>query len=521
MTEPMTSWWQHATIYHIYPLSFADADGDGWGDLPGITAHLDHPAELGADAIWLSPVYRSPMVDFGYDITDHCDVDPRFGTLADAEELIAAAHRRGLRVLLDYVPNHTSDQHPWFLDAVSGRAAAHREYYIWADPAADGGPPNNWRSAFAAVGSAWTYDRPSAQYYLHSYTPQQPDLNWRSPAVRQAMHDVLRFWLERGVDGFRVDAPHRLAKDAALRDNPSDVVDLLLSTQVDDRRHRNIDVDDAHEIVRGIRAVLDGYPGTVLIGEVGVRHPQRRLAYHGADDELQLLFDFGFLDCPWSAAAFRAAGERLDAEPDPARWPTHVLSSHDISRHATRFGSTNARAAAVLLLTLPGTAVVYYGEELGMTDVAIPPERAADPDGRDPERTPMPWDASPGGGFTRGTPWLPIDPSGPDVASQRDDPRSLLSFYRTLLTLRRGDPRWAGGRYATVPSGEDVYAYTRERDGRTVLVAINFTDRVLDARLAAGSATVVVSSAERTGVVELGALRLLPAEAVVVEVDTG
>ncbi len=514
----MAPWWQNATIYHIYPLSFADSDGDGWGDLRGVTSRLDHVAALGVDAIWLSPIYRSPMVDFGYDITDHCAVDPRFGTLDDADALIAASHERGLRVILDYVPNHTSDQHPWFRDALSGRTSPHREFYVWADPAPDGGPPNNWRSAFAATGAAWTLHEPTGQYYLHSYTAQQPELNWRSPRLREAMLDVLRFWLDRGVDGFRVDAPHRLAKDTALRDNAPDVVGLLVSTQLDDRRHHNMDVDAVHEVIRGIRSVVGGYPDTVLIGEVGVRHPERRLAYHGTDDEFQLIFDFGFLDCPWSATAFRAAGDRLAAVPDPARWPTHVLSSHDISRHATRLGPAHARAAAVLLLTLPGTAFVYYGEEIGMTDVAVPPELAADPDGRDPERTPMQWDASPGAGFTTGTPWLPIG-RGVDVASQDGDPHSLLALYRALISLRRRDSRLATGRYATVATAEDVYAYTRELDGRTLLVAINLSDLPVAAGFAADSGRIVLASSSRGGPVDLVDLILAPAEAIVVEVD--
>lgn len=361
------AWWQRATIYHLYPLSFADSDGDGVGDLVGITSRLGYlagePDSPGVDAIWLSPIFRSPVVDFGYDVADHCDVDPRFGTLGDAEALIEAAHRRGLRVQFDFVPNHTSDQHGWFVEARSGPAAEHRDFYVWADPAPGGGPPNNWHSAFAAIGSAWTLDELSGQYYLHSYTPEQPDLHWRNPAVRAAMHDVLRFWLDRGVDGFRVDAPHRIAKDPELRDNAPDVVNLLLSTQLDARRHRNIDHDDVHELIRGLRSVLDEYPDRVLIGEVGVRNPQRRLAYHGtAGDEFHLMFHFGYLDTSWDAESFRALGQRLDERPNPHRWPTHVLSNHDLSRSATRFSRpgdcveqvlATARAAAVVLLTLP------------------------------------------------------------------------------------------------------------------------------------------------------------------------
>ena len=269
-------------------------------------------------------------------------------------------------MLLDFVPNHTSDQHEWFRSARGGRAAPYRDFYVWADPV-DGGPPNNWLAAFEAAGAAWTFDAASGQYYLHSYTPQQPDLNWANPAVRAEMHDVLRFWLDRGVDGFRIDAPHRLAKDPLLRDNPPDVVELRLATQTDDRRHRNIDHPDVHGYLRELRAVADGYPGTVLLAEIGVHHPQRRLAYYGTDgDEAQLIFDFGFWSCPWQAAAFRRAGEQLGAGDDAHHWPVHALSNHDISRHASRFAvpgdpaatGRRTRAAAVLLLSLPGTAVL-------------------------------------------------------------------------------------------------------------------------------------------------------------------
>ncbi len=538
------AWWQRAAIYHIYPLSFADSDGDGVGDLAGITSRLGYlagePDSLGVDAIWLSPIFRSPMVDFGYDIADHCDIDPRFGTLADAETLIEQAHHHGLRVLFDFVPNHTSDQHAWFVDALSGPAAEHRDCYVWADPAAGGGPPNNWRSAFAKVGSAWTLDEASGQYYLHSYTPEQPDLNWRNPAVRAAMRDVLRFWLARGVDGFRVDAPHRIAKDPELRDNPPDVVNVLLSTQLDDRRHRNIDHEDVHELIRGLRSVLDEYPDRVLIGEVGVRHPVRRMAYHGsAGDEFQLIFDFGYLDTGWDAKSFRALGERLDRQPDPRRWPTHVLSNHDLSRSATRFSGpgagidqvlARARAAAVLLLTLPGTAFVYYGEEIGMTDVPVPAEQAADPDGRDPYRTPMQWSDSFAGGFTTGRPWLPV-PAAPalskvNVAAQEGDPSSLLSLYRRLIALRAAEPRLTGGDYQGVAAAEQVYAFTRRTGSGGLLVAINFSGEPVIARLPAaelGTAPgrLVLSTGSRAAgtAVVLGELVLEPAEAAIIELD--
>ena len=462
-------------VYQIYPLSWADSNRDGFGDLPGITAHLDHlagrPDSLGVDAIWLSPIYRSPMVDFGYDISDHCSVDPRFGTLADADLLFGEAHGRGLRVLLDYVPNHTSDQHPWFAQSRSSRRNRYRDWYVWADPGPDGGPPNNWLSAFERTGPAWTYDQATGQWYLHSFTSAQPDLNWRNPDARAAMHDVLRFWLRRGVDGFRIDVPHRLGKHPELADNPADVAALRRCAQLDGRRHNSMDHPDGHDMMRGIRAVVDEFPGRVLVGEVGVHHPQRRLAYHGSDgDELHLIFDFGFWRNPWRADAFRAAGARLARWPDAHRWPTHALSNHDIRRHATRFARAaedgpdtlaRVRVAAILLLTLPGTTFLYYGEEIGMTDLAVPAAHVHDPDGRDPCRSPMRWRSGPGAGFTEGQPWLPTGSEGPTVAGQDRDPGSVLNLYRRLVRLRAGDERLRLGGYRLVDSDPDVYAFLR------------------------------------------------------------
>jgi alpha-glucosidase len=499
-----SQWWQGGVVYQIYPLSWADSNGDGYGDLPGITANLDHLAgaadSLGVDAIWLSPIYRSPMVDFGYDISDHCDVDPRFGTLADADRLLSEAHRRGLRVLLDYVPNHSSDQHPWFEQSRSSRGNPFRDWYVWADSAPDGGPPNNWLSAFERVGGAWTFDEQTGQWYLHSYTSQQPDLNWRNPATRQAMHDVLRFWLDRGVDGFRIDVPHRIAKDPLLRDNPASVAMLRRASQVDERRHRCMDHPDAHEMLRGIRRVVDAYPDTVLVGEVGIYHPERRLAYHGTDgDELQLIFNFGFWSNPWCAEAFRAAGARLAEQTDIHRWPTHALSNHDISRHASRHGTgSRARVAAVLLLTLPGTTFLYYGEEIGATDAAVPDALASDPDGRDRCRAPMQWRSGPGAGFSTGSAWLAVDGHDVPVSEQRLDSSSLLNLYRHLLRLRRSDARLREGGYRQLECGPDVYAYLRD----SVLVALNFAGEPrpahLDPHSTAATGRVLVGSGQRS-----------------------
>jgi alpha-glucosidase len=521
-------WWHNASIYQIYPLSFLDSDGDGYGDLPGITSRLEYLASgsdgLGVDAIWLSPIYRSPMVDFGYDVSDHCDVDPRFGTVADADALIAHAHQLGLRVLLDYVPNHTSDRHRWFEQSRRSRTDPYRDWYVWADPRPDGGPPNNWLSAFERVGSAWTFDDRTGQYYLHSYTAEQPDLNWRHPAVRAAMHDVLRFWLDRAVDGFRIDAPHRLGKDPLLRDNPSDVVSLRVATQIDERRHLNLGDPYVHDLLRGIRSVVDAYPGRLLVGEVGIHHPRRRLEYYGNSDELNLIFDFGFWSNPWQADAFRRSGAAL-TEIEADRWPTHALSNHDISRHASRYGRQGARVAAVLLATLPGTTFLYYGEEIGMMDVPVPSPLATDPNGRDPYRTPMQWNLSkPAAGFSTGEPWRPVPERGVDLATQRDDSNSLFSLYRELLDRRRSHPSLTSGSYRELQSGDDVYAFARETRDVTLIVVLNFVSEPRIVRVpvadAGRRARVIIGSHPTTAEkwLDLSHVELAADEAIVAEI---
>ena len=501
---PGAPWWRTAVFYHIYPASYADGDGDGFGDLGGIASHLDHlagaPHSLGVDAIWLSPFYRSPMVDFGYDVADHCAVDPRFGTLADLDALLAAAHARRLRVIVDFVPNHTSDQHPWFEDSRRNRTDPRRDWYVWADPRSDGSPPNNWLSAFPRSGPAWTLDPATGQYYLHSYTPQQPDLNWRNSAVQDAMRDVLRFWLDRGVDGFRVDAPHRLMKDPDLRNNPPEVANLRLDESLlDTARHRSIDHPDVHGIVRSLRATVDAYPDRVLLGEIGIRHPQRWARYYGLADHdgMQLAFNFAFWGCPWSAQAFREVVKRTERIVPPWAWPTYALSNHDIPRAATRYGEARMRLAAMLLLTLRGTPFLYYGEEIGMRDVSVPPAHARDPDGRDPCRTPMQWDASPAAGFTTGQPWLPVaSPPVPNAAAEGDDPVSLLNLYRALLRLRAGCRPLREGSYHPLDAGDQVLAFERRAGDERVLVALNFgTEPVSIEGLLRDHATALLSTA--------------------------
>jgi alpha-glucosidase len=476
------SWWREGVFYQIYPRAFQDSNGDGVGDLPGIISRLDHlndgtPRSLGVDAIWLSPFYRSPMADFGYDVSDYRDVDPTFGTLADFDRLLAEAHSRGIRVIVDLVPGHTSDRHPWFEAARSSRRDPMRDFYVWADPRRGGGPPNNWRAVFTRVGSAWTFDRNTGQYYLHHFLPEQPDLNWRNERVREAIDDVMRFWLDRGTDGFRVDVASGLIRDERLRDNP--------------RFHlfgrpwrRNWDLDEVHEIHRRWRKVLDSYDGErMAVGEVSVRNLRRLARYYGHDDELQLSFNFHFLAQPWRADRFRAVVEEWEAVLPANAWPDYTLSNHDRHRATSRYGVHTAPVAAVMLLTLRGTPFIYYGEEIGMVDGRIPPDRVRDVNARDPERTPMQWDASHAAGFSTGDPWLPVA-SGYEkrnVAAQRDDPDSLLSLYRRLIWLRKGSRALRGGAYRTVKAPAGAYAYVREAGSERAFVALNFTraDRVV------------------------------------------
>ncbi|MDP9265173.1 MAG: alpha-amylase family glycosyl hydrolase [Chloroflexota bacterium] len=512
-------WWKHGVIYQIYPRSFQDSNGDGIGDLPGILARLDHlndgtDRSLGIDAIWLSPFYRSPMADFGYDVSDHRDVDPIFGTLADFDRLLAAAHERGIRVVVDLVPNHTSEQHPWFVESRSGRTNPRRDWYVWADPARGGGPPNNWRSTFPRVGRAWTLDPHTRQYYLHHFLPQQPDLNWWDHRVRQAIDEVMRFWLDRGVDGFRVDVAHGLLSDEALRNNPR----LTLFGR---RRRRDVDLEEVHEIHRAWRRTLDDYDDRMAVGEVFLTDLRRLVRYYGEDDELQLSFNFMFLSQPWSATRFRRAVERYEALLPRHAWPDYTLSNHDRPRAASRYGLRNAATAALMLLTLRGTPFVYYGEEIGMTDVPIAAERVVDIDGRDPERTPMRWDGSPNAGFTTGDPWLSMgdDADPANVAAQRDDERSLLSFYRRVMRTRRGSAALRWGTYRSLQAPRGVFAYAREQEGERLAVALNFTDdeRAVTLPWSGSTARVIHSThPERDGAGAGSPLRLAPNEGVLV-----
>ena len=477
-------WWQSAVIYQIYPWSFQDSNGDGVGDLSGILRRVDYLSWLGVDAVWLSPIYPSPMADFGYDVADYVDIDPLFGTLGDFDRLAHALHDRGIRVILDFVPNHTSNQHPWFREARSSRSNLRRDWYIWRDPR-DGKAPNNWLSA-ATGGSAWEFEPSSGQYFYHAFLAEQPDLNWRNPEVRRAMYDVMRFWLDRGVDGFRVDTIWRLIKDAAFRDNPVNAnyrqgeppFRRLLQTHTTDQ-------PEVFDIMAEMRQVLAEYPGErLLIGEIYL--PVKRLvAYYGPNlTGAHLPFNFNLMFADWTPGAVMRLIREYEAALPQGAWPNWVLGNHDRPRIASRLGQAQACVAMVLLLTLRGTPTLYYGDELAMENVAIPPERLRDPfglnmpatdQGRDPERTPMPWDGSGNAGFTAGEPWLPLgeDNAKRNVEAEKSAPGSMLALTRALLELRRREPALSLGDWAPLAVEGDVLAYLRSRDGQRFAIILN------------------------------------------------
>jgi alpha-glucosidase len=476
-------WWRTGAIYQVYPRSFQDTNGDGVGDLAGVEARLDHFVALGIDAIWISPIFPSPMVDFGYDISDYTGVHPLFGTLADFDRLLAAAHDRGLKLLLDFVPNHSSDQHPWFVDSRASRDSPKRDWYIWRDPAPDGGPPNNWISDFG--GSAWEWDAATGQYYYHAMLTEQPDLNWRNPALRQAMLDAMRFWFDRGVDGFRVDILWHMIKHADFPDNPDNpdwregMADMHRVLQL-----HSTDQPEVFAIAAEMRALADLYGNKLLVGEIYLP-VERLMAYYGKDGEgVHLPFNFQLIEAPWNARALHRLIAAYEAALPPGGWPNWVLGNHDRPRIASRVGPAQARVAAMLLLTLRGTPTIYYGDEIGLTDVAVPADRVQDPRelrepglgfGRDPVRAPMPWDASPHAGFSTVEPWLPLgsDWRTRNVATQAADPASMLTLHRDLIRLRRAHPSLSRGSVRLIDAEGNVLTYERQEGDEKLVIALN------------------------------------------------
>jgi alpha-glucosidase len=481
-------WWQHAVFYEIYPRSYADSNNDGIGDLNGIASKLDYLKALGVDAIWISPCFPSPQVDFGYDVSDYENIDPTYGTLADFDRLVAEGKKRGIRIILDFVVNHTSDKHPWFLDSRSSRTSAHRDWYIWRDGKAPGVPPNNWLSTFG--GSAWTFDSATGQYYYHYFYAGQPDLNWRNPAVKDAMFDVTRWWYKRGVAGFRLDAVDTLFEDPNFKDNPI----LPGKNKFGDPNMEdtyNHKLPEVHDALRGLRKVADEYD-SVLIGETWTSNIDELKEYYGEhSNELQMPMDFMFTQVKTlSPPQFR---KQIAAVDSAGGWPVFVISNHDIIRSYDRWGDGAhndqiAKVMAALYLTLRGTPIMYYGEEIGMEnndpkhreDVKDPIGRLGWPveKGRDGERTPMQWNHDANAGFTKGTPWLPVPPSYTthNVADELKDRNSILNFYKALLALRHTNPALLEGSYTALNVDDpDIISYLRRYKDHTVLVVINMS----------------------------------------------
>lgn len=544
-----TEWWRGGTIYQVYPRSFKDASGDGVGDLPGIVQKLDYLSWLGVDAIWISPFYRSPMKDFGYDVSDFKDVDPVFGNLEDIELLIGEAHKRDIYVVVDFVPNHTSDEHPWFIESRSSLESPKRDWYIWRDPEPDGAAPNNWLSYWG--GSAWEWDERTSQYYLHSFMPEMPDLNWRNEEVEEAMLDVARFWLEKGTDGFRIDSAQQIMKDPMFRDNLTNpgagrnaykyLGSYDQQLHLYDKGHH-----DVHAVYRRFRKTLDSYANDgrsrLAIGEVHVfdRPDWERhwASYYGADlDELHMPFNLTLVGKPWNAEIVKRSVEKMEALVPEGAWPNWVLGNHDEPRIASRIGSVQARAAMMLLLTLRGTPTLYYGDEIGMKDISVPSDRVLDPFeksspgqglGRDPERAPMQWSAEPNSGFcTEGTePWLPVagDHGEINVAAQARDSCSMLSLTRRLLALRRKLPMLHAGGYNPLREGvsEDCLVYVRRHQYQTCLVALNFSIEERELRLPdKDKGHVLVSTLlDREGATSLNPFRLRANEGCIVNLSS-
>jgi alpha-glucosidase len=479
------AWWQHAVFYEVYPRSFADSNNDGIGDLNGITSKLDYLHDLGIDAIWITPCFPSPQVDFGYDVSDYQAIDPMYGTLADFDRLVAEARKRNIRVILDFVVNHTSDQHPWFVDSKSSRTSVHRDWYIWRDGKGPDQPPNNWQSTFGL--SAWQYDPATKQYYYHYFYPEQPDLNWRNPAVEKAMFDATRFWYKRGVAGFRLDAVDTLYEDSDLTDNPGlPGTNRFGGLNTVEKHNKNL--PELHGALQRLRNVADEYDA-VLIGETWTQNVSELKAYYGEhNNELHMPMDLMLTNLPLSAPILRDHIAGVDVS---GGWPTYVITNHDIVRSYTRYGDGThndeiAKLMAGLYLTLRGTPIMYYGEEIGMQNNGpTRKEDVKDPigilgwpkeKGRDGERTPMQWTAGQNAGFTKGTPWLPVPASAltHNVESEHKDANSVLNFYRRLLNLRKEQPALREGKYIALNNSDpNVLSYLRQYKNETVLVVLN------------------------------------------------
>ncbi len=529
MRNDDASWWREGVIYQIYVRSFADTNGDGFGDLQGVIDHLDHLEWLGVDGVWLSPVTPSPDRDWGYDVADYRDVHPELGDLATLDRLVSEAGARGIRVILDLVPNHTSDLHPWFVDARSSKDAANRDRYVWRGTRPDGSPPNNWVSVFG--GPAWELEQRTGQYYLHNFLVEQPDLDWWNEEVRREFEGILRFWFDRGVAGFRIDVANALIKDRALRDNdPATADDPQDVRRRGQRSVYNMNRPEVHEVYRRWRAIADSYePRRILIGETWIFDLRQVSRFYGeAGDELDLCFNFPFVFAAFEAEFLRGAVEAAEAALAPSAQPTWAASNHDVGRFPTRWCGNRpdaARCALLALLCLRGTPFLYYGDEIGMVEVEVTGDAIRDgagrlggaQPGRDPGRTPMQWNAEPGAGFTGPAtrPWLPIGDAGTiNVEDQRSDPGSMLRLCRDLIALRRETSDLRAGAYASLPSPAAVWAWRR---GGGTIVSVNLSGE--PSSFPIGSATIAIGThRERDGERVEGALRLGPWEGVILRV---
>lgn len=525
---PGEAWWRNAVIYEIAAISFQDSNGDGYGDLPGLLQRIDYLQWLGVGAVWLTPIHPSPNQDFGYDISDFRAVDPRSGTMGDFERVRDALHQNGIKLILDFVPNHTSDQHDWFLESRTSRNNPKADWYVWAEAGPNGGPPNNWLSRFG--GSAWEWCEARRQFYYHSFLTSQPDLNWRNEQVRQAMADVMRFWLDRGVDGFRVDASAVLIKDDLLRDNPAD-------PEADDsmpppQKYTPVFTDDRPETmhcIEYIRSVLDEYEERLLCGEVQGKTDRIGRFYGNSRPRLHLPLNFALLDTEWNAVALQATIDAyFNAIPDGA-WPDFVIGGHDKHRVASKLGQAQSRVLAMLLMTIRGTPFLFAGDEIGSEQVTIPPERIQDPFeklvkgfdlGRDPERAPLRWDDTATGGFTTGEPWLPLsEDRARNVAAQRRDSRSLLHLYRALIALRRTEPCLLHGEYRPRRARNDIFWFARSFDRTEILVGLNLCREPRLWEWEGSGVRLISTYLDREQAKVEGPLHLRPNEGVVVKLN--
>jgi len=510
-------WWRDGIIYQIYPRSFADSNNDGIGDLQGIISKLDYLQALGIDAIWLSPVFPSPDVDFGYDVADYKDIDPKFGTMKDFENLVKQAKKRHIHIIMDLVLNHTSDQHEWFLESKKSKTNPYHNWYIWEDPKPNGDPPNNWQAIFG--GSAWEYDPDLDQYYYHMFYKEQPDVNWRNPEVRAAMLDVFRFWLKKGVDGFRLDVFNAYFKDPDFKDNPP----KFGIRAFDRQKHINdISQPEMYPLLNEIRAILDKHKQAYAVGETFLADTEQTASYCG-EDKLHAAFNFEFAENRWHPKRFLNSALKWYGTLSKSAWPNNFLSNHDMTRAASRYclgeDDRRAKVAAAMLLTLKGTPFIYYGEEIGLRDIPIRKKAdVKDPigklfwplyKGRDGCRAPMQWTSEINAGFSETDPWLPVNSDFPErnVVRQVSDPNSLLNFYKRIIEIRKSEPALQRGDFTPlIEDPRHILAYRRRLEDDELVVILNFSSRELQYEIPEGE---WVSLLDDQGVIS-GSINLAP-----------